>query len=298
MKILNKELRVSGKLIRIAHLDGDKYERLSDPEGTIEAIRTSGARVDLFTVMQTLPQTPPQYDYPIEWDNLAVVPVSTFEHWWTKQINNKTRNMVRRAEKNGVVVREVPFDDALVRGITAIYNEMPTRQGKPFPHYGKDVETIRRISGTFLDQSAFIGAYLGDSLIGFIKLVSDKEHTQASLMHIVGMYQHRDKAPTNALIAQAVRSCADRNISHLVYSNFAYGKKTRDTLSDFKEYNGFQRVDLPRYYVPLTLAGRAALRLQLHRRLADRVPESVQTAIRTMRTRWYHWKVEARRKPV
>ena len=28
-------------------------------------------------------------------------------------------------------------------------------------------------------------------------------------------------------------------ISHLVYSNFAYGKKERSSLSDFKERNGF-----------------------------------------------------------
>jgi hypothetical protein len=297
MKIFDRELHVSGKFLRIAHLDGDKYERLVDPRAAVETIRKAGVRVDLFTFMQSLPKTPPQYDYPMEWDNLAVVPVTTFDHWWTKQINNKTRNMVRRAEKNGVVVREVPFNDALVRGITAIYNEVPTRQGKPFPHYGKDVETVRRMSATFLDQSLFIGAYLGEELIGFIKLVSDKEGRQGSLMHIVGMYQHRDKAPTNALIAAAVRACADRNIPHLVYSNFAYGKKQRDTLSDFKEYNAFERVDLPRYYVPLTLAGRAALKLQLHHRLADRVPESVQTAIRNWRTRWYHWRVEARRKP-
>ena len=36
-------------------------------------------------------------------------------------------------------------------------------------------------------------------------------------MHILSMVSHRDKAPTNALIAQAVRSCADRSIPHLVY---------------------------------------------------------------------------------
>jgi hypothetical protein len=259
------------------------YDRLSAEE----AIRAAGVRIDLFTFLQKLPQTTPQYDYPMEWDNLAVLPVSTFDHWWTEQLNNKTRNMVRRAEKKGVVVREVPFDDELVRGITAIYNEVPNRQGKPFPHYGKDFETVKRISATFPEQSTFIGAYLEGELIGFVKLVADRDRGQASLMHIVSMYQHRDKAPTNALIAQAVRSCADRRIPYLVYSNFAYGKKQRDTLSDFKEYNGFQRVDLPRYYVPLSFAGRAALRLQLHRRLADRIPESVQEKIRTLRSQWY-----------
>src|SRR5262249_3788988 len=167
---------------------------------------------------------------------------------------------------------------------------------KPFPHYGKDFETVRRISATFPEQSTFIGAFLEGTLIGFAKLVSDRDRGQASLMHIVSLYKHRDKAPTNALIAQAVRSCAERGIPYLVYSNFAYGKKQRDTLSDFKEYNGFQRVDLPRYYVPLTLAGRAALRLHLHRRLADRIPESVQARLRQIRALWYSRGLQAKQK--
>jgi hypothetical protein len=296
MKVCDRDVHIEGRLIRIGHLEGDKYESLADPKAALEALRASGVRIDLFTFLQKLPRTSPEYDYPMEWDNLAVLPVSTYEHWWTKQLNNKTRNMVRRAEKNGVIVREVPFDDGLVEGITRIYNEVPYRQGKPFPHYGKDFETVRRISATFPDQSTFIGAFLDGNLIGFIKLVSDRDRGQASLMHVVSMYQHRDKAPTNALIAQAVRSCAERGIPYLVYSNFAYGKKQRDTLSDFKEYNGFQRIDLPRYYVPLTFAGRAALRLQLHRRLTDRIPESVQGRIRRIRSFWYSRGVHAKPK--
>jgi hypothetical protein len=296
MNVCGRELHVKGRLVRIGHLEGDKYESLANPEAAITEIRAGQARVDLFTFLQKLPITSPQYEYPMVLDNLAVLPVTTFPNWFTKQINNKTRNMVRRSEKSGVSTREVPFDDELVRGITMIYNEVPNRQGKPFPHYGKDFDTVKRISATFPDQSTFIGAYLEGELIGFAKIVADRDRGQASLMHIVSLYKHRDKAPTNALIAQAVRSCADRKIPWLVYSNFAYGKKQRDTLSDFKEYNGFERVDLPRYYVPVSVMGRIALRLQLHRGLADRIPESVQTRIRTVRTRWYTWRTQLKQR--
>ena len=79
------------------------------------------------------------------------------------------------------------------------------------------------------------------------------------MMHIVSLLECREKAPTNALVVQAVRSCADRGISYLVYSKFAYGKKQTSSLSDFKERNGFKRVDVPRYYVPLTRWGSLAL---------------------------------------
>jgi len=111
-------------------------------------------------------------------------------------------------------------------------------------------------------------------------------------MHIVSLLGQRDKAPTNALVMQAVRSCADRGIRHLVYSKFAYGKKLRSSLSDFKERNGFQRVDIPRYYIPLSLWGSFAFRLGLHRSLLDFVPESVGAKLREARIAWYRRKFQ------
>ncbi len=287
MNICGSDIKVQGRFLRIARADGEKYKFLDDPEAVLKELRTCGRRVDLFTFIQRLPETAPKYPYPWEWDNLAVLPVSTFDQWWTKQIGFKARNKAKQAEKRGVTFREAPFDDPLVQGIWAIYNESPVRQGRRFPHFGKDVETVRREEATFLDSSIFVGAFLDGSLIGFVKLVMDDTRTQAGLMNIVSLIQHRDKAPTNALIAHAVRACADRGIRYLVYSNFAYGKKQTSTLSDFKERNGFQRVDLPRYYVPLTHIGSLAYQLGLHRRFVDRLPEPLLARVRELRKAWY-----------
>src|SRR5262249_32656668 len=135
MRICGKDIKVQGQLIRIARLGGEWYDFLEEPEVALDTLRKSGNRIDLFMFTQRLPDTKPKYRYPMEWDNLAVLPVSTFEHWWAKQINDKTRNMARRPEKKGVKIREVHFDDALVQGISTIYNETPIRQGKPFWHY-------------------------------------------------------------------------------------------------------------------------------------------------------------------
>ena len=57
--------------------------------------------------------------------------------------------------------------------------------------------------------------------------------------------------------------------------------------------HGFQRVELPRYYVPLTYLGRTALRLTLHHRLSDHIPEPVAAQFRTLRRLWYARKVKA-----
>jgi len=293
MRVCGKEVRIEGRLVRIARLDADTYEFLEDPETALDALRKCGIRIDLFTFMQRLPETSPKYRYPMEWDNLAALPISTFEHWWTQQIGFKARNKAKQAEKKGVVVREVPFDDAFVQGIWEIYNECPVRQGKPFPHYGKDLETVRKEAGTFLERSIFIGAYLADRLIGFAKLLTDETRTQAGLLHIVSMIKHRDKAPTNALVARAVGCCAARGIPYLVYSRFSDGKKQRDSLIDFKERNGFQRIDLPRYYVPLTRTGWVAFHMGMHKKFADHVPEPVLARLREIRNAWYNRKLQA-----
>jgi hypothetical protein len=287
MNLCGREVKVKGQLCRIAHLDADEFKFMDNPEAVIETLRKSKMRIDLFTFIQKLPETNVKYPYPFEWDNLAVLSLTTFDQWWNKTLGFKARNKAKQAEKKGLVVREAPFDDAFARGIWEIYNECPVRQGRRFPHYGKSFETVRDMSATYLDSSVFIGAFDGEKLVGFIKFTIDDTGTQAGIMHIVSLLQYRDKAPTNALVAQAVKSCTDRNIPYLVYANFAYGKKETSSLSDFKERNGFQKVDIPRYYVPLTHWGSAAFAMKLHHRLVDRLPASLAERLRDWRKSWY-----------
>jgi hypothetical protein len=284
--VCDKQIRIEGRHIRVARLEAEKYQFVDAPDTILEGLRRCGRRVDVFTFMQKPPQTTPLYSYPMEMDNLAVLPLTTFDEWWNKQIGFKARNKAKQAEKKGVVIREIPFNDELVKGIWTIYNETPVRQGRRFPHYGKDLQTIRKDEATFLDSSIFLGAYLEERLIGFIKLVSDETRTQAGLMNIVSLIEQRDKAPTNALVAHAVKACAARGIRYLVYSNFAYGKKDRDSLSDFKERNAFARVDLPRYYAPLTWRGELYVRMGLHRRLVDYLPAAWAARLREYRNTW------------
>lgn len=292
MRVCGKDIMVQGRWLRIAHIDGDKYNFPDDPEALIDGLRKCGARIDLFTFLQKLPETKPKYAYPMEWDNLAVLPVSTFDHWWNQQIRSFPRNRARQAAKRGVVLREVPCDEALAQGIYEIYNETPIRQGKRFPHYGMTLERVRGYARTYPERSMYVGAFVGETMIGFVKLVTDETRNHACMVHILSMMQHRDKAPTNALLAEAVKTCADHGINYLVYENFSYGKKQGDSLSHFKEVNGFQRMDLPRYYIPLTPLGKMAFRLGLHHGLTDHLPESLVAKLRDLRTAWYERKFQ------
>jgi hypothetical protein len=279
--------------VKIARVDGEKFLFASDPDSIIQSFRSGGQRVDLFTFLQKVSDRTPKYKYPMEWDNLAVLPITTFDDWWNKQLGFKARNKAKQAEKKGIAVREVPFGNELVQGIWEIYNETPIRQGRKFAHFGKDLDTVYREEATYLDRSVFLGAYLGERLVGFIKLLWDYDGSQAGLLNIVSLVEQRDKAPTNALVAQAVRVCAERKTPYLVYSNFAYGKRTSDSLSDFKERNAFQRFDVPRYYVPITAIGAAALKLGLHKKISEHIPEWMILRLREMRKNWLHRQVQS-----
>jgi hypothetical protein len=285
--VCGRQIKIRGRILRIASIDGDGFRFLDDPKPIISSLRNSGRRVDLFTFVQRLPETTPKYTYAVEWDNFAALHISSFDKWWNEVLGFKARNKAKQAQKKGVEVREIPLDEELIEGIWRIYNESPVRQGKRFPHYGMSRERIRDYAGTFLDCSVFLGAFFENTLIGFAKLTVDESNTQAGLMHIISMISHREKAPTNSLIAQAVRSCEARGVSYLVYANFGYGNKKRDSLSDFKERNGFQRVDVPRYYVPLSPVGELAFRAGMHRNITNFLPESLLSRLRSYRAAWY-----------
>ena len=95
------------------------------------------------------------------------------------------------------------------------------------------LERARSYAGTFPKRSIYIAAFLNRKMIGFLKLVLDKEGHYANIMAILSLISERDKSPTNALIAHAVKVCAERGISQLAYDHFSYGEKVADSLAEF-----------------------------------------------------------------
>lgn len=285
----SRHVVINGSILRIASVEAEWYEKVDDPLSFIIALKRFGKlRADLFTFMQRIPETTPSYvGYYMELDNVAAIPITTFEHWWTKQINDKTRNSARRLNKKGGDIRIVQFNDEFVKGISNIYNEVPIRRGKRFWHYGKSLDAVKKENGTFLERSIFIGAFSNNTLIGFIKLVYEPAY--ASIMQIISMIKHHDKAPTNALLAKAVELCAERKIPYLTYAKYIYGKKGKDTLSDFKFHNGFEKIDIPRYYIPLTWRGKLALKLRLHHGILERLPNKIVIYLLNIRAKWQLW---------
>jgi hypothetical protein len=264
---------------------------LPKPEDIVTTLRESGAGADLFTFAQKLPDVSPKYAYHLEWNTLAVAKFDSYAEWFDKQINRSVRKHIRKAEREGIGTEVVPFTDDLVRGVCEVYDELPVRQGRAFWHYGKGFEAVKSENATYLERSTFIGAYHNRKLVGFLKLVFDDN--VASIMQILSKSSYFDKRPTNALLAKAVQVCDSREIKYLTYGEYIYDNKDQSTLIDFKRNNGFIKVDVPRYYVPLTLKGRIALKVGLHKGMKTILPASLMSYALHLRAAWHGRKVES-----
>jgi hypothetical protein len=286
VEIEGRTVIAKGRRVKIASIHDEDLaegELVKNPELFVAALKKSGLRPDVFTFFQRPPDVQPKFPFHFELENYAVVPVTTFESWWEK-LPQEARKNSRRAVKRGVEVKAVPFDDELARGIHKICNETPVRQGRPFWHFGKDFERIKMEHATYIERSEFIGAYFEGELIGFIKMVYVDR--LAWILAILALNSHYDKRPMNALLAKAMEVCAQKKIGYFVYGNYIYGNK-EDSLVEFKRRNGFERLDFPRYYVPLTLKGKIYVGLRLYRGAGGLLPKFILQTLLAVRNRYY-----------
>jgi len=206
---------VTGRMIRLALFKDEEWlegELMPDPDEFIGKLRSQeNLKADIFTFSQKLEDPVPRFSFYYEWDSIAAVPTLSYSDWWTNRVSTDLRKDVKRAAKRGVVVQQVSFNDDFVRGIKDIYDETPVRQGRPFWHYHKEFKAVNLENATYLERSDFLGAFCGEELIGFLKIVYVDQI--ARLMQILCKDTHRDKRPMNALIAKAVELCAANGCS-------------------------------------------------------------------------------------
>ena len=279
----NKPFIISRRFIKTAALKHEWQEEIDDPREAIRELTASPATIDLLRFWQRIPETEPKYNYYHEWRHVAAIRISDFKTWWEKQVNSNTRRLVRKSEKLGVTAIECELNDELILGITGMFNESPVRRGKRFWHYGKSFEAVKSDMSLDIDEAIFIGAYCQKELIGFIKLIVADRYAMITL--ILDKMAHRDKAPMNAMVAKAVKICVERKIPFLTYTLWRRGGH-----GYFQERNGFQKIAVPEYYVPLTVRGRLALTLGVHKGLKGLIPENTTASLLTLRSKWYAFK--------
>ena len=283
---------VTGKYLKVAAIRDEEWlegDILPASEHFIADLRRQKALgADLFTFSQKLTDPTPHFPFYYEWDSVAAIPIVSYSDWWNRRVSRILRQDVKKAAKLGVVVRPFSFTDEHVKAIASIYDETPIRQGRPFWHYGKGFEAVKSDNATYLDRSEFLGAFLGDEMIGFLKIVYVDR--TARLMQILAKDAHRDKRPMNALIAKAVELCETSGCSHLIYGKYRYSRGPDSSLTQFKHRNGFEEILVPKYYIPLTSKGRFALPLHLHHGAKALIPPALRRLLKNIREFIYRHK--------
>jgi len=255
--------------IKIGRDYREYYKNIQPTDSLLSKLKLRN--IDIFTFIERK-WCCPIPNPPAEWiktkDNIALLEIKDYSTWWNS-IGKKTRNMVRKAEKDNIKVSIVPQTDKLAEGIWKIYNETPIRQGRAFPHYGETRETVAANMNAE-KNSTYIGAYIDEELAGFIQILHGDNI--AILSNILAMQIHWDKSVNNALIAKAVEVCSEKGEHWLMYGRIG----NHPSLDRFKENNGFAKFPITRYYIPLTSKGKLATKIGLHQELKDSLPGKIK----------------------
>ncbi len=221
-------------------------------------------------------------------DNVAVAEFDSYMEWY-RGLPSETKKRLEKAAEKGLEVQVVnphafasPFScekkgERLAEGIWRIYNETPVRQGRSFLHYGVSLDKVKR--HVYETSNTFVCAYLWQfeqrdndvylvhKLVGFAELQFGD--CTGAFSQILSLASYREYMPNNALIAKAVKLCVEYGCSWLIYARMG----NHPSLDEFKKANGFSKCMVNRYYVPLSVKGKAALACGLHRNLKDVLPE-------------------------
>jgi hypothetical protein len=274
------EVTVKGRWIKTATVAPECYEMIRNPPELFKRIVEREPGVDFVTFGQRLPDAVPRYAYPLTWEAIAALRVTTHDDWLNQQISKENRKNVSKAAKKGVVVCESEYSDDMVRAIKEIYDEAPLRQGKKFWHYNKGFDTVKAENGTYLGNSVFLVAAVDGAIVGFIKMVLTEGC--ASTLQVISKIAARDKKPNNALIAKAVEVCASRGIPYLQYGVWSDG-----TLGEFKASNGFQKMLVPKYVVPVSWKAKMLAAAGFSGGLKSLLPARLAAGLKQLRRKWY-----------
>ena len=284
------KLIATGKWLRTAKVRAEEMmeKELENPETYIEKLKSDAndaLKADIFTFTQKLPATQPKHPYPMEWESVAAIHLTSFKQWW-EGLPQETRKNVRRSQKRGVTIGIKQFDDDLIQAIRQVNDESPLRQGMRNGYYGKGYEETKKLYGEFVGRCDFICAYFGDELIGFLHLVYRGD--VAAILNVTTKQSHFDKRPANALIAKMAELCEAKGISYISYGLYNYGNKRDHPLRTFKIRNGFKEILMPRFFVPLNRWGRLCMKAKLHRGRIGILPHSVITIAAGARSLLYN----------
>src|SRR5437773_2421541 len=113
IRIRDRTVITVGKWLKVASIHDEFFvegEIVPEPDEFIAELKCWKFKPDLFTFAQKVSDLTPRFGFYLEWEDFAVIPISTYEDWLKNRIRRGARVNLHRAEREGVVVRAVSYD--------------------------------------------------------------------------------------------------------------------------------------------------------------------------------------------
>ena len=102
-QVLGRTVITTGKWPKVASVQDERLDEREFSIGAasfIEALKQTGLKADIFTFAQKLPDIVPRHSFYLEWDNLAVIPITTFSDWWERRGHTREKKGRQEVREN------------------------------------------------------------------------------------------------------------------------------------------------------------------------------------------------------
>ena len=105
LQLCGVNVLTNGKLIKTAEIFDEYWlqrDQLPSPDNIIQELSYLQIKPDIFIFTQRVPDKEPKYGYHYDWENYAVLPISTYENWFQGQIHSTT-NLGWQVDRNAPI---------------------------------------------------------------------------------------------------------------------------------------------------------------------------------------------------
>ncbi len=191
-----------------------------------------------------------------------------FEEIWMNEFSKHARNRARKAEKEGVSVREIEafenwISDMHLCNMSSFYRQ---KRYPRYPHSEKDafLGYLNRHKQILQDNYGIYGAFYDNHLIAYMATVRFSKSIVIGLM--MSMSAFLSRCPNDALLKHLVQYTCDNSFSWIFYSFDRVSQSSQkpsllSPLVKFKFDHGFREYPMKIYSLGLTRAGRVLQKL-------------------------------------
>lgn len=192
----------------------------------------------------------------------------SFEEIWMNEFSKHARNRARKAEKEGVSIREIEtFEDWIsdmhLCNMSSFYRQ---KRYPRYPHSEKDafLGYLNRHKQILRENYRVYGAFFGKHLIAYMATVQFNKSIVIGLMMSMGDFLA--KCPNDALLRHIVRHACHNEFSWIFYSFDRVSQSSQrpsllSPLIKFKFDHGFREYPMKIFSLGLTRTGRVLQKL-------------------------------------